>query len=348
MVGRRPRAEDDVLKLLATSIALALLIPTLFLKQAQPKPERTQRILTAPVLAVAIVASLNEVAAYPAALPIPPEIVAAVLIAVATLAPLLGLLEHLAFKARKGMHEPFKPDRFAGHLLTNLIGAAIAIGLLWLARDAGGVATTDKVFSNDFLFNVFLPFSLVIALAIIRGQQADTCPELDTSKGEVDESCYYEQSLNRWHQVANFLHLTLVVYVSTTTLLYLLGVTMRAAHRGQPLEFHASTGIVAALGLVFVLVCGLPFIAKDRPVFFTFATGTPAVLCAVSFWFAMFRPSSDRDLWTYVIVIGGYIIYVALMALDQYRSGKTGFHFFGALAVAGVLSTLLAGMYAGF
>ena len=358
-----------VLKLIVVVLLFFLIFGDLG-KSAEPA--RTQNIIEKSVLGLTGAIVFLELPAYPSAVPWPTWIVAVVLGVLAVSSPILGVVEHRLSPDR----ETYALSRFPMHLITNLLGAGVAAGLLVLERQVVRAQASGFDFSYDFLFNIFLPLSTMTAFVFIRWQQvgfataASGAPsnvviETNEAVGSASEAhsrdvpdvpevggtasqedVMFENSLDRWHQLANFLHLSLVIFVVTTTLLHLLAYSIYAAKAGSPLEFTWQAASAICCGLAFLLACGTPWASKDRGVYLTFLTGTPAALSATVMSLAMFQASEGRNIATFCIVLLSYAIYVHLVLRDVKARGEmVERHYYAAFTIAVVLATLLAGFY---
>lgn len=334
------------------------------------RPARGYRWTFAIFGLLALAPGFARISVYPAVLPIPTAGLVVLLIAIAVLPPVLGLLEARA----KPMSPIYSKDRFREHLFMNLIGAALAGTLLVLARDPGKNLKVAERFTNDYSLNVFLILSVMVSAMLIRTQQMKSCAtEVEAlsrdrlsalPEGASDlavlkwvmmkpdvlpevSNCYEEDSLVRWHQLGNLVHLTFAVFMGTTSLMYLLVEAMIAARDGDPLDLPVAVLLVLALGLGFILACGNRRVNKGvRSIYVMFQTGTPAVLCGTILWLSLYERSELRNVAAFSLVTLGYIIYVGTLTVDLARHGeKVEPYHYASLVIAMVLAILLAGMY---
>lgn len=262
--------------------------------------------------------------------------------------------ERQAFSEKK--NEP--KSRFAPHIVSNISGALVASALYWLAYRTPGFENFVASFPNDAAFNVLLPVMTVVVLAFVRYQQTLICPNLDDRMREPDGKTQITgYSLRHFHQIANVVHLIVAAFIASASYLYLVAYAMRNAKAGHPLEL--SWGVILAITatLAFVCLLGTPRLRVDRSVYLTFLTGTPAALGGAIVWLLWLKHDVLRDSVAFSIVGIGYVTYCALLAwahqdkeADASERQSTKFswpplHFFAPMAIAVVLSVLLATAY---
>lgn len=230
------------------------------------------------------------------------------------------------------------------HLATNLCGAGIAATFLVLVRRTTG----GEPVPSELLLSVFLPMSLCAALYFVRSQQLSEIAHAGhglSIKSDPDESWFYENSLNRWHQFLNVIHLTVAAFVSTTSLFYAMGDTMRRVRAGSPPTMGWETVVIVSLTMTFLILCGLPWKNQDRTLYRTFLTGTPAALCVAILWFGMYELTPARNIIAFSLVLAVYGIYVALVAIDERRHGAIQLFYFVSLAMLLVILSLMASVF---
>lgn len=285
----------------------------------------------------------TRVPAYPAAIPLPLWSLAACFIAIALTSPMLGLLEN-RIRAPK---VAYNPDSLPIHILTNLLGALLATATVGLARRFPGTSADALRFSNDESFAVFLPLSMLVVLYFAYAQQdTSTTSATHAATTAAADQKKYENSLLRWHQFANVLHLIIMTFVATTSFLYVLTVSMLHSRAGQPLPFTIESALTLTLAICFVLACGLPRARNSRSVYLTFLTGTPAILCVCILWISFFQDSLSRNVFAFSVTTLAYATYVTLVVLDlRARGEQPRAHYFTALSFAILLALLIVGIY---
>lgn len=298
--------------------------------------------------AAAIICTTSGTSVSPAAWPISPLGVLAVLLVLAVLPPVLGLIES---KVRKDGAEVFARDRFPGHLLSNVLGALAAAAFVWSGRATPGFDSFAVVFQNSAAFNVVLPMTTIVILAFVRWQQVAKCPELDeivdSKHKEEWQNCIKGYSLKHWHQFTNTLYMIVVTFTGATMILYLFAYALVQAKAGDPLSFSWHIGVSMGVLLLFVCACGSPWSRENRAVYMTFLTGTPAVLVAALIWLALLENSTTRNVVAVSIIGIGYILYCAEAVLGSTRGSKEGvqLHYFSAAAFAVALTLLVGALY---
>jgi hypothetical protein len=306
-------------------------------------PKWIHKALKNAIAVFSIIFTFWGIALYPAARP---WMVAAGLVVLAALSPLVGLLE--AKYGRKD-NAIYTQDRLRGHLLTNVLGALAAYAFWWVARSYTGFEQFVTKDPRNAAFNVMLPFLCVVVFAFVRSQQLDRCPGLDSIPTDLERKVAIEgYSLAHWHQVLNVLHLLAVTFIGSTSFLYLVAFGMRAAKDGHPLvvSWQVVFAIVVTLG--FLYACGGPWSSGNRAVYLTFLTGTPAALGGAALWLSWFRDDPPRNAIAVLIVGGGYVLYcVEAVLTSGGPDKKVHLHYFAATGVALVLAILLAAMYLG-
>lgn len=308
-----------------------------------PEPVWLSRWIVTGITAVTLVLTFTHVAAYPAALPLPMWGIGAICFGIAVAPPLLGLLEN----ALRSPKLAYGTDRLRNHLINNILGAGIATATIALARRFPGTSADTLRFSNDEVFNVFLPLSTMVVLYFVFGQQENLSRSSSASSADPESTQRkYENSLLRWHQLANVFHLITMTLVATSSFLYVLAVSMLHSRAGQPLPFTWEPAVTVGLAIVFVLACGLPGARANRSVYLTFLTGTPAILCVSILWTSFFQDSLARNAFAFIATTLAYAAYVTLVVLDlRDRGEKPKAHFFTALAFAVLLALLMVGIY---
>lgn len=329
----------------AAGLTAAILLLVISQSKWAPNPEPTwlSKWIVTGITAITLVLTFTHVAAYPAALPLPLWGIGAILFAVAMASPLLGLLE----KRLKSPRLAYSSDRTRNHIVNNILGAGIATATIALARRFPGTSADSLRFSNDEVFNVFLPLCTMVVLYFVYGQQEHPSPSQSAVVPEsVVSQKKYENSLLRWHQLANVFHLIVMTLVATSSFLYVLAVSMLHSRAGQPLPFTWEPAVTVSLAIVFVLACGLPGARASRSVYLTFLTGTPAILCVSILWTSFFAESIARNAFAFIATTLAYAAYVTLVVLDlRERGEQPKAHFFTALAFALLLALLMVGIY---
>lgn len=319
----------------------------LFISQSKwapnPEPAGLSKWIVAGITAMTLVLTFTHVAAYPAAIPLPLWGIGTCFIIVALTPPMLGLLEN-HIRAPK---VAYSPDRLRNHVLNNLLGACLATATVGLARRFPGTSADALRFSNDEVFNVFLPLCTMVVLYFAYAQQdSSTTPPPAAAPTLNANTAKYENSLLRWHQFANVFHLIAMTFVATSSFLYVLAVSMLHSRAGQPLPFTWEPALTLTLAISFVLACGLPGARNNRSVYLTFVTGTPAILCVSILWIGFFQDSLTRNVFAFAITTLAYAAYVALVVLDlRARGEQPKAHFFTALSFAVLLALLMVGIY---
>ena len=283
------------------------------------------------------------IAVYPA---VRPWMVAAGLVVLAALSPLVGRLEA---KYGPSGQAVYTKDRFRGHLLTNLLGAVVAYAFWSAARSSTGFEQFVTKDPRNAAFNVMLPFLCVVVFAFVRSQQLDVCPDLDNVPGESKrEAAIKGFSLAHVHQVLNVVHLIAVTFIASTSFLYLVAYGMRAAKDGHPLVVSCQIVFTMVATLSFLYACGGPWSRGNRAVYLTFLTGTPAALGGAAMWLSWFRDDPTRNTVAVLIVGAGYVLYcVEAVLTGRGPNEKVHLHYFAATGVALVLAILLGAMYLG-
>lgn len=158
-------------------------------------------------------------------------------------------------------------------------------------------------------------------------------------------SCIDGYSLRHWNQLTNTVHLVVITFVSSTTVLCLFSHAMTQAMRGEPLQLSWQM-IIAVLGcLLYLCTCGLRGSREHRAVYLTFLTGTPAALCMAVVWFSLFRRDAVRDVVAVSVVVLGYVAYsVEVVLADRSRDGALRLHYFSGVGFVLVLVTLLSAL----
>lgn len=304
-------------------------------------PSRTNYIFAIASLGITFFAGLFATPIFPAALPVTSSVQISIFFGLAVASPVAGMLEGWIRRKRP---VPYSSKRFPMHLATNLCGALIATTFLVLVRRTAG----GEPVPAELLLSVFLPMSLCAALYFVRSQQLSDIAHAghgSSIKVEPDESWFYENSLNRWHQFLNVIHLTVAAFVSTTSLFYALGDTMRRVRAGSPPTLGWETVVIVSLTLMFLMLCGLPLKNQDRTLYMTFLTGTPAALCVAILWFGMYELTPLRNVIAFTVVLVAYGIYVALVAIDERRHGSFQLFYFVSLAMLLVILSLMASLF---
>lgn len=310
----------------------------------KPKPEAIAQTINIGLGIVALWFTFAHVAAYPAALPISTRALSLIFLTIAISSPLLGLLEN-RLRAPK---VAYSPNRTAGHLITNALGATLATASVALARRFPGNDSDPARFTNDEILNVFLVLSTIVVLFFVHFQQ--TGSEATRGKEAAEPAAAlqreYENSLARWHQLMNVFHLITMTFVATTSFVYVLAVSMLGARNGMPLEFTWEAAFMISSALLFTLACGLPQSRNNPSVFLTFLTGTPAILIAAVLWVGFFQDSFGRNAFAFVSTTTAYACYVGLVIWDlRDRGEKPAPHFFAALTFALLLAAFLVALY---
>lgn len=243
---------------------------------------------------------------------------------------------------------PGASNRFPGHLLTNVLGALAASGLVWVAHTTNGFDGYAAKSSNGAAFNVLLPLATIVALAFARWQQVDACPDIDKRAGEDTswEDAITGFSLRHWHQLTNVVYLIAVIFTATTAILYLFAYAMEQAKAGQPLALSWQPIMAMIAVLSFFYACGGPWSRESRAVYLTFLTGTPAALGAALIWLSWFSAGAARTASALSIVGCGYVLYCIEAVLgSRSRGEKLELHYFSAVGIAIVLVVLLGTLY---
>jgi len=243
---------------------------------------------------------------------------------------------------------PGAANRFPGHLLTNVLGALAAAGLVWVARSTDGFDSFTDTFANEAAFNVMLPLAVIVVFAFVRWQQVAVCVDLDdrVRKDEAWEERIVGFSLRHWHQFLNLLYLIAVTFTATTTILYLFVHAMERAKAGRPLDLSWQIVLAIVVALSFAFVCGLPWSREHRAVYLLFLTGAPAALGAALVWLAWLRADAFRNVFALSIVVVGYVLYCVEVVLgNRSREEKLELSYFSAAAVALVLVMLVGVLY---
>ena len=149
--------------------------------------------------------------------------------------------------------EVFAPDRFLGHLATNVVGALAAAAFVWVGRSTPGFSTFADDFKGDAAFNIVLPMSTLVIFAFVRWQQIDKCPDLDNLVEQKKDwkSCIRGFSLTHVHQLINTFYLIVVTFTGATMILYLFAYAMKMAKAGKPLEIHRRSSSPSSHCLLF-------------------------------------------------------------------------------------------------
>lgn len=335
-------------------VVIALIAVVVFLTtQVGPAiyPERIAKRITIVLGGAALFVSTADVPVSPAAYADFWPAFAAAFLVFAIAPPLLGLVES---RRRPDGEAVFSTGRVAGttnrlpgHLIGNLLGALIATGFLVAAASMPGVHDFIEDYRDSVALNIALPVAGFVVYLFVRAQQTDACPDIDERVKNDDawERGIVGFSLSHWHQVANVVHLIVCTFAVSTTVLYLFAFTIQRSGAGTPLglSWQLATAMVAVL--LFVLWCGVPVQGPDRAVYFTFLTGTPAVLVAILVWFAMLEDGVKRDTTAFAILGSGYAAYCVLAVLGERRRGNFQWHYFTGLVLAFLLAVLLTLSY---
>lgn len=344
---RHQRSDEEVMSFTPIS-AFGLIFAAVFMiigyKMPKPKPEGISDFILIGLGLVAYWFTFAHVGAYPAAIAVHTVTLGVIFVVVAVASPLLGLLENRLTSPRVA----YSPQRTAGHVTTNVLGAALAAASVALCRRFPGSDSDGARFTNDEILNVFLALSTIVVLFFVHFQQtaSQTTRHNKAEVSDAPHQSFYENSLSRWHQSVNVLFLITMTFVAITSFVYVLAVSMLASRNGEPLEFTWEAALVISSAILFVLACGLPQSRANASVFLTFLTGTPAILIASVLWVGFFQDSFVRNLFALVSTTTAYTCYVALVIWDlRDRGEKTEPHFFAALTFALLLAALLAALY---
>ena len=312
-----------------------------------PKPRQLAKNVTYLVSLLAFGLSLSGIAAMPASLPLTWQQLGIIFFALAIASPLLGLLENVARKGRVA----YSRSRFWPHLVTNVLGSALATSSVVLARRYHLDFEGPGRVSNDVLLNVLLILSVVTVIYFIHTQQSQSViasnkSNVSSSRQPLAGDALYQNSLARWHQLANAIHLVVMTFATLTSFMYSLDLAMRAAKRGTPLEFSWEAAALISLALIFLLSCGSPAVRQDRSVYLTFLTGMPAVLCVAVMWIGFFSDSPARNAFAVAATSVSYVAYVIFVVLElKSRGEKWERYYYVSLLFALVLIALLIGLY---
>ena len=315
-------------------------------------PEWIQKTLSGVIAGVTLLCTFLKTSIYPVELRVNPWILAAGLVGLAATSPIAGLIEARLRRNGQAVYSTGAqntPSRFAGHLITNILGALATSALLLVVHSTAGFDAFVAQFSSDAAFNVLLPLSSVVAFAFVRWQQVDACPDLDERARRRDpnrEAGIDGFSLRHAHQFLNLLYLITVSFVAATTVVYLFSYAITEAKAGRPLTFSWQVLSILVLSLSFLYACGAPRVREQQAVYLTFLTGTPAALGAAAVWLALFRDSTSRDVAALTILTVGYVLYCAEVVLASRRHGeKLHLHYFSAAGVVLILVVLLGALY---
>lgn len=333
-----------MLKTLSLILAIVIMVGAACVGPKAKPAKICGRIYAIIGIATVALGTLN-VPVYPAEIPLPMWVMGAVLLVLAAAPPLLGLLENRVKRPRIA----FGRGRFLGHIATNLLGGLLATGTILMSRRVSSMVDSSIAFTNDDLFNVFLPLCASVVLYFVYSQQEKQAePDSEHKSPRSGVQNRYENSLSRWHQLANVIFLIAVTVSTLSSFVCVFAISMIHAREGNRLPFTWETAIVISAVLIFVLVCGFPGVRDDRSVYMTFLTGTPAVLCVAILWTTFFRDSTLRDAFIYIATTVSYVVYVTLVILElRARGERPRMHFFAPLAFALLLAILMFGVYLG-
>ncbi len=334
---------------------MSLVFQVLFLgiQEALPPayPQVFQRSIRWLIGAAAIVCTWLGISLYPVAGPVKFWMVAIGLVAFAAIPPLAGLAESKWARDGQAVFStgavPGTENRFPGHLLTNILGALAASAFLWVAYSTSGFAEFVANFPHAAAFNIMLPLPMIAVFSFVRWQQVNVCPALkDEIKLPGWEAKIRGFSLRHWHQTTNVLYLVAVAFLATTTFMYLVAYAMEQAKSTQSLSVSWQVIIAIVIGLGFLYACGMPWSRKNKAVYLTFLTGTPAGLGAAIIWLSWFKSDLFRNIAAASIVVVGYILYCAEVVWASRTDKKdVHVHYFVAAGIAVILLVMLGALY---
>lgn len=311
----------------------------------KPRPEKYANWFNAVVTGAGPLATALGVALYPAAWTASWVTTGVTLGVLAVLPPISGLIAARV----KGDDKLYDVDqRYLGHLVTDLGGAAGATGLLWMAQTIHGFDDFTESFSDKAALNCVLPMTMLTTFAFVRWQQVNECPDVDDliTRGQPWEDALTGYSLRHFHQRANLVFLMAATFTATTTVLYLFAFAMQQARTPAPLPFTPQIGVAMVLSLVFFYACGLKWSRGNRAVYLTFLTGTPAALGAVLVWLSFLEQGFARNAFAIAIAFGGYLAYAVEAILASRSAGeKLELYYFATSVFALVLAILAAALY---
>jgi len=340
------------------SLLLSLMLFGLLYLGPSIRPDLVKNILGFAITALATVFTAFGISLFPASLPV--GVIAATLCALAVIPPILGKLEAKYRKNGQAVYstgvKPGAPNRFPGHITTNLLGALATSAIVWVVhttdgfdRHFAGASGESALEVNYAAFNITLPLATVVVFAFVRWQQVDACRDIDArvKRGDADwENQIVGYSLRHPHQLANVFYLIGVTFTAATTILYLVAYAMARSKANDPLAISWQVVVTIVICLSFLYACGSPRSRENRAVYLTFLTGTPAALCGVLVWLSLFEGGVARDFATISIVGIGYIAYCIEVVLgSRSRGEKLELHYFSAAGVATVLVVLLGALY---
>lgn len=316
------------------------------------RPEKIQKALSYAIGAATLLCTSIGISLYPGELPAGPGEITGILLVLASIPPVLGALESKLRKNGQAVYStgrvPGEPNRFPGHMSTNILGALATSGLIWTARSTSGFDSFVVRFSNDAAFNIMLPLATIVIFAFVRWQQLLACPDVDHNSAldPAWEDGIAGSSLRHWHQVTNVIYLVVATFTATTTILYLFAHAMMRAKTGHPLPISWQAIVTIVISLSFLYACGGPWSRKFRAVYLTFLTGTPAALAAAIVWLSLFEGSQTRNIAALSTAGIGYGMYCIEVVLGvRGRGEKVQLHYFSAAVIAIVLVTLLIALY---
>jgi hypothetical protein len=339
----------------AVVVSFVLQIGLLALAEFSPvvRPERIQKVVRILIGVIAPLCTLFGLALYPVALRTNPLWIATGLVGLALLSPLAGLVESRVRKNGQAVYStgvaPGTPNRLPGHLITNVLGALAAAGLVWVAHSTNGFNVFIAAFADGAAFNIMLPLATVVIFAFARWQQVDTCPDIDerATREAAHEDLITGSSLRHWHQFLNVLYLIVATFAATTAILCLLAYAMEQSKAGRPLILSWQVVVGIVVSLLFVYACGGPWARDNRAVYLTFLTGVPVALCAVLIWLSWLREDAARNFTALAVVGVGYVAYCIMVVLNSRNRGeKVHLHYFTTAGIALILAVLLGAMYA--
>lgn len=272
------------------------------------------------------------------------------LVALSAVPPFLGLVESRSHPDGQKVFStgqiPDTVNRFPGHLGGNLAGAVAAAMFLQLASSTPGIETFIAGIDDSPAFNIILPISVFVIYLFVRAQQVAAALDVDESLADAArfEKAIVGYSLSHWHQFTNVIYLILVTFTASTSVVYLFAFSVDRFAEGNPLHLTWPFIFACSLVLGFLLFCGTAWSNKERTVYLTFLTGTPAVLVAITIWLSMFADDPFRNVASFAIVGSGYIAY-CILAIIAEGKGKVHWHHFSALGMALVLAILLVTTY---
>ena len=330
-------------------VLVSVLFQVLFLifqdRLPSARPKHLSSWLTKAIGVITLVLTAFEVSVIRHLFALGTEWIAVALVLTATLAPVAGLLESRFAENGKAV---FNPKRFPGHLTTNLVGSLTTAAFVWAATSAPRFDQFSVTFSDDAAFNIALPMAAAVALAFARSEQGRHAGDVDlgAASDDVVEPAITGYSLRHVHQLLNTIHLTVMIFLTGATLLYLFAQAIQSAKAGSPLLVSWQVLLAVFLTLLFFLACGLPASRGSRTVWMTFVTGTPAAMGFALVWLGLYQGDSMRNIGIVLLVGGTYIAYcVEFILAEKSTSGGVEAHYFSSVAISFALVMLMGAVY---